>query len=254
MIEDLLLEDEQSYDDDPTDPLAPLLASGVITEVLGELRSGKEGTAFCCRAHPSTGVEFLAAKLYRPRNHRSFKNDSVYREGVVLKGRDTRAVKNKTDWGRQVNFGTWIHKEFETLKTLHAAGADVPRPVTCTENVILMEFIGDAGGAAPLLNEVELTPAEARPLFQRTLSNLELLLRLDLVHGDLSAYNILYWKGGVTIIDFPQVVDARVNSNALPLLIRDTTNICRYWSRYGVKADPVRMAHFLWGQYVRAEL
>jgi RIO kinase 1 len=65
--------------------------------------------------------------------------------------------------------------------------------------------------------------------------NIELMLACDRVHGDLSAYNVLYaGPGEIRIIDFPQAVDARFNSNALMLLERDIGNICAYslWSRY----------------------
>ena len=36
---------------------------------------------------------------------------------------------------------------------------------------------------------------------------ISILLFCDSIHGDLSAFNILYWNGAITIIDFPQAVD-----------------------------------------------
>ena len=57
--------------------------------------------------------------------------------------------------------------------------------------------------------------------------NVELMLAYDRVHGDLSAYNVLYRDGEVRIIDFPQAVDPRFNSNALYLLERDIEHLCR---------------------------
>lgn len=253
MIDDLLF--DLDVEEEEPDPLAPFLADGMITDVLGEIKSGKEGTVYCCRANPSTGYELLAAKVYRPRARRNFKNDSVYRDGdVILNKHDARAVKRKSDWGRTFEFGSWLHREFETLRTLAEAGADVPRPLRLSGSAMLMEFVGDAGGAAPALQQVRLGPDETRPLFNRVLGNIELFLRLNLVHGDLSAYNILYWQGAMTIIDFPQAVDPRANPNALDLLTRDVDNVCRYWGRYGVLSDSTRMAHHLWGKFLRAEL
>lgn len=257
MIDDMLLDVAIDAEDDETepDPLEPFIAEGLITEVLGELKSGKEGTVYCCRANPSTGYDLLAAKVYRPRTRRSFKNDSAYREGaVILNQRDARAVKRKSDWGRSYEFGSWLHREFETMQILSDAGADVPRPLVLGGNAMLMEFIGNTAGAAPPLHQVRLGPSEVRPLFDRALRNVELFLRLNYVHGDLSAYNILYWQGAITIIDFPQAVDPRANPNALELLMRDLDNICRYWGRFGVLSDSTRMAHHLWGQFLRDEL
>jgi RIO kinase 1 len=253
LIDDLLLAD--NLDDVEIDPLDAFFADGLITEVIGELKSGKEGTAYCCRAHPSTGYDFLAAKVFRQSNHRTFRNDALYREGaVILNAHDRRAARKKTDWGREVKFGSWLAHEYETLATLHEAGADVPRPLRQAENAILMEYIGDADGAAPALQAVTLGPDEVRPLFDRMMGNIELFLRLNIIHGDLSPYNVLYHRGVLTVIDFPQAVDPRSNPNALQLLSRDVHHIARYWQRYGVKCDPERMARHLWGQFLRSEL
>ncbi|MGI8970646.1 MAG: RIO1 family regulatory kinase/ATPase, partial [Dehalococcoidia bacterium] len=123
-----------------------------------------------------------------------------------------------------------------------------------TGNAMLMEFIGDADGAAPKLHEVTLRPEEVRPLFDRVMRNVELLMRLNCIHGDLSAYNILYWHGSLTIIDFPQTVDPRANPHAFELLTRDMENVYRYWSRYELKANPTIMAHHLWNRFQRSEL
>lgn len=255
MKEDVLEDEEGTSADASSDPLEPFLADGTITEVLGELKSGKEGTVFRCRANPSTGVDLIAAKIFRAREHRTFRNDSVYREGFFIGNqRDKRALKKKTSWGHRVQSGSWMSHEFETLKGLSECGADVPRPIHMGERVILMQFIGDEETAAPKLQEVRLTPEEVRPTFQRVLANIELFLRENLVHGDLSPYNILYWQGEATIIDFPQAVDARFNTHALDLLMRDIYNVCRYFGRYGIQTDSERLAHHLWGRFLRSEL
>lgn len=51
---------------------------GLITEVLYPIKSGKEATVYACRAHPDTGAEFLAAKVYKRIRDRSFRNDASY--------------------------------------------------------------------------------------------------------------------------------------------------------------------------------
>jgi RIO kinase 1 len=253
LIEDLILDEEEEADDG--DPLAPFLAEGLITDVIGEIKSGKEGTVYCCRAAPSTGLSLLAAKVYRPRHQRNFKNDAIYREGIVIRnGHDRRAVKRKSDWGREFEFGSWLAHEHEVLMQLYEAGADVPRPIRLAGTALLMEYIGDGGGAAPTLQHVRLSDAEIRPLFDRILGNVELFLRLDWIHGDLSPYNILYHGGRITVIDFPQAVDPRSNRNAQELLTRDLENICRYFGRHGVRTNPERMAQHLWERFLRADL
>ena len=238
--------------------------AGLITGVDHVVKSGKEATVYCCRAHPSTGAEFLAAKVYRPRQLRSFKNDAVYQQGRLIQASEgpdglqvgagrsdrrlQRAVKNKSRRGREVQFTAWVGQEFQTLSRLAAAGADVPRPVDWADSAILMEYIGDERTPAPQLIGVTLAPREVHPLFERILRNVEIALGCDLVHGDLSAFNILYWEGRIKMIDFPQSVDIHSNSSAFALLERDIENICDYFADYGLRADPSRLARQLWAR------
>src|SRR5215831_9566069 len=84
---------------DHKDPVEEALdfffAEGMITEILYQVKSGKEATIYCCEAHPSTGMELIAAKIYRSRNQRNFKNDAIYLEGrVITKARVRRAIEN----------------------------------------------------------------------------------------------------------------------------------------------------------------
>src|SRR5579872_6044962 len=110
--------------------LDQFFTEGLITEVLHVVKSGKEATVYCCQAHPSTGVDLLAAKVYRSRNNRGFKNDAIYQEGrLILDGHVRRAVQNKSRFGREAQFGIWIDYEFAALNTLYKAGADIPKPL-----------------------------------------------------------------------------------------------------------------------------
>ncbi len=120
-----------------------------------------------------------------------------------------------------------------------------------------MEFIGaddDSGQPAPSLSTVRLAQEDAGPLFDQALDNIERMLACYLVHADLSAYNILYSRGGLTIIDVPQAIDPRVNPNAHALLKRDVGNVCRYFTRQGVAADADAIGEGLWRRFMRAEL
>jgi RIO kinase 1 len=117
-----------------------------------------------------------------------------------------------------------------------------------------MDYVGDARLPAPTLHEVELAPEEAQPLFERVMHNVQLMLKLNQIHADLSAYNILYWDGRITLIDFPQMVDARTNPNAYELLVRDVERICDYFVAYDVIADGAALATDMWERYMRAEI
>lgn len=231
--------------------LEPFFKEELITDVLHVVKSGKEATVYCCEAHVDTGAELLAAKVYRSRNDRTFKNDAIYQEGraALLDRRTRKAVEQKSRFGRETQFSTWLGREFDTLRLLHAAGADVPKPYAHSSGAILMEYVGDHEGPAPALKKVRLDPDEAQPLFDRLIQNIGIWLLCGRVHADLSAFNILYWEGSLKVIDFPQAVDPSQNRNAYMLLQRDLENVCSHWSRYGLAADPRLMARDLWRKH-----
>jgi RIO kinase 1 len=235
----------------------------LITDVLRIVKGGKEANVYCCRANPALGMELLAAKIYRPRMLRNLKNDALYREGRVLLDdegkalhdqRSQRAIRKKTRIGSEMSITSWIEHEYKTLDRLYQAGADVPRPITQAGNAILMAYIGEEGSPAPTLSEVTLSRAEAKPLFDRLIENVRLMLERHLVHADLSAYNVLYWEGSATIIDFPQGVDSLRNRRAFDLLLRDVERLCQYFARYGVRANAQALAGELWNRYERGRM
>jgi|HigsolmetaAR206D_1030411.scaffolds.fasta_scaffold07727_2 Serine/threonine protein kinase involved in cell cycle control len=242
---------EEREIDDPYEILAPFIQDRWISDILHVVKSGKEATVYCCRAHPDTELGLIAAKVYRSRENRSFKNDAIYQEGrVVPDKRLRRAVEHKTRIGREVQFRLWIEHEFQTLRMLYGAGAQVAIPFASSSNAMLLYYYGDQDAPAPTLSRVTLRPEEARPLFERLIKDIEIWLRHGRVHADLSAFNILYHRGRLVTIDFPQSVDPRFNNNAYALLQRDISNICDYWADYGVKRDPERLSAELWSRAV----
>lgn len=240
--------------------LKPLYDQALIADVLMKIRGGKEASVYCCEADESTGQTRLAAKVYRPRMFRQLRNDAVYRQGRdIIAGDGTRlndsdqqeikAVLKNTSFGQKVRHTSWLMHEYTTLNRLYQDGAAVPRPWAVDDNVILMDYIGDENMAAPTLNTIRLEPDEVEPLFNEVIRNVELLLKRHLLHGDLSAYNILYWEGTITLIDFPQVVDVRSNPDAYVILQRDITRICEYFARQGLRRDPLALVEEFWDQY-----
>jgi RIO kinase 1 len=236
----------------------------LITDVLGQVKGGKEASVYRCEAHPSVGVPYLAAKVYRPREFRTMRNDVRYRRGrQILTGdgrpakttdhRIMRAIGKKTKFGVQVMHTSWLMHEYTAMEELYKAGACVPRPVAATENAILMGYYGSDVRGAPTLNEVSLEPEEAAALFREVQRNVELMLMRDMIHGDLSAYNLLYWEGSIVVIDFPQVVGCSSNDDAYAILGRDVTRVCEYFARQGVSHDPSALLDELWQQYVERE-
>jgi RIO kinase 1 len=230
-----------------------------IKDVLRKAKAGKEASVYLCAPGPAVREsKFVAAKVYRPRMLRNLKNDQAYRDGRteldgegkrVYKDADLHAIAKRSAYGEELRHQSWIAHEFQAMEALFAAGADIPRPYARTGNTIAMDFVGDDLGPAPTLNEVALERGEARPLFERVIRNVEILLAHGFIHGDLSAYNILYWAGEIKLIDFPQVVSPKDNRNAFNIFVRDVTRLCEYFARQGVKTDPRRLALDLWTRH-----
>jgi RIO kinase 1 len=236
----------------------------LMSDVLALVKGGKEANVYRCAMHPSLGAGLLAAKVYRPRKFRQLRNDKMYREGrpiltedgrIVKKtdSRIMRAVGKNTAFGQQVTHTSWLMYEYTTLQRLYHAGAAVPRPYASNENSILMEYLGDERADAPPLQDVGLEAHEVEPLFDEVMRNVELMLQHDLIHGDLSAYNILYWEGKITLIDFPQVTNSRTNPQAYFILQRDVTRVCQYFARYGLRRNANAITDRLWRRYVAGE-
>ncbi len=231
-----------------------------IEDVLYIVKGGKEANVYCCAAEPSLNTALVAVKVYRPHMFRKIRNDAQYREGraaldaqgrpIVRDIRTFRAVALKSRYGQRVERVSWLMHEFTFQKQLFAAGGAVPRPWEAGNNAILMEFIGDESGAAPTLHAVSLDPHEVKPLFHLILENIELMLSLGRIHGDLSAFNILYWRGKISIIDFPQVISAHGNPGAAQILFRDVQRICDYFQRQGLTVNAAGVADELWRRYL----
>jgi len=235
----------------------------LITDVTRLVKGGKEANVYCCLGSPETGAELIAAKLYRPRMLRHLRNDAMYREGRLTRDKDgkqirgsreARAMLKKTKFGKHLGIMNWIMHEYLVQNELFEAGADVPKPISQRGNTILMDYVGDEWGPAPTLIEVSLSSDEAQPLFDRVMNNVRLMLSHHYIHGDLSAYNILYWEGDIVIIDFPQMVDARKNQNAQSLLERDIARVCEYFDRFGVETSPTDLSFDIWDRYYNGQL
>ncbi|MEW5827121.1 MAG: RIO1 family regulatory kinase/ATPase [Candidatus Bipolaricaulota bacterium] len=255
----LLTSDQVAFlDEGPKDPLELFADSGYITDVVNRVKSGKEATVFCCRAHPSTGHELLAAKVYAIGIGAHYRMSKLYADGRfrVYKpdSRQERAIKSGKHRGKEMVFADWVGQEYANLRAFHAAGADVPAPIAQCGSGILMEYVGDAERPAPTLVGATLTPAEAQRLFDQAMRNIRIFLAEDRVHGDLSPYNMLLWKDRLVVIDLPQVVHARWNDEAFNVLRRDIENILSFFSRRGVTASATELTIDLWKSYRRSEL
>jgi len=124
-------------------------------------------------------------------------------------------------------------KEFEALVMSFPKGISCPRPISHNRHVVVTSVInGTLLKEAPPLEDPE-------RVLNTILENIrKLWLDVEIVHGDLSEYNIMITEEEkILIIDWPQWVP-RYHPSAPMLLKRDVENIAKFFRRkYRVVLD-----------------
>jgi RIO kinase 1 len=214
------------------------LPPGERHEHLGILKTGKESEVHLVARHGDGRVVLLAEKRFTAHERRMFKQTSLY-AGVAWEGtrHEHRAMRKHTRFGQDFAHARWIGNEWANLVHLYEAGVTVPLPVELRDDGYLMSFIGDGGEAAPRLASVDLDLPTARRVWNDVLDELAMLVAADRVHGDLSAYNVLWWRERAVLIDFSQTVDVITHPAAHDLLVRDIRRMGEYFTRQGVRFD-----------------
>ncbi len=198
---------------------------GKIEEISGVISTGKEANVF--RGIDRDGKQ-VAIKVYRTYT-------TEFRRIWEYLAADPRVGYLPKDMRKLVFI--WTRMEFKNLQRAIKYAVRAPEPVAFRNNVLIMEFIGDEL-PAPRLKDVERTlrREDFEELYSFTIRAIERLWkRGDMVHGDLSEYNILLWDSPV-IIDWSQATVKR-NKMSRSLLYRDLRNIITYFGRKGVGVD-----------------
>jgi RIO kinase 1 len=232
--------------------LEPLIDSGLIDEVIGSLKSGKEAAVYVVRC----GAEICCAKVYKDADQRSFKQSVLYQEGrKVRNSRRARAMEKGSSYGRKEQESAWQNAEVTALYRLADAGVRVPKPYNFIDGVLLMELVADADGhPAPRLNDLEMPAELAREYHAFLIGQIVRMLCDGLVHGDLSEYNVLVGSDGPVIIDLPQAVDAAGNNNARAMLERDVANMAAYFGQFAPELLKTNFGKEMWKLYQSGDL
>jgi RIO kinase 1 len=212
---------ENVLDDDTMDALLKAADRGLINRMHGIIESGKESAILLA----DTDEGLAAVKIY-------MKRAGAFREiHQYLRG-DKRFRNVKKD--RKAVVDAWAKKEFKNLKKASNI-VRCPEVYGLQENVLVMEFVGEDFSPYPKLKEVNIeNPDHA---LDQTLSKMkELWEEEDLVHGDLSEYNILVETDELVWIDFSQGVHES-HPEALELLKRDVKNVVNFFNSQGANRD-----------------
>jgi len=221
---------EEVFDQATLMVIYQFLNSGVLYEVHGVVNAGKEARIYWGKNKEGKD---LAVKIYLTASAEFKKGMLKYIEGDYrFKGikRDTRSL-----------IFTWAQKEFRNLEQASRAKVRVPKPVAVKNNVLIMEFIGKNGVNAASLKEQ--APSDPEKVYEILLTYMEKLYqKADLVHGDLSEYNIMMWKGKPVVFDVAQAVPTS-HPMAEFFLRRDLTNVNRFFKRLGVTVLSIEEAY-----------
>ncbi|HUZ80475.1 MAG TPA: RIO1 family regulatory kinase/ATPase [Thermoplasmata archaeon] len=212
-----------------------LMHRGAFDTVDYPISTGKEGGVF----RATKGSEYRAVKVYRIGNT-TFRHLPPYT--LEQLGRET-SVGNFAGL-----ISAWTRREHTILGQLTAAGVRVPKPYVHFRNVLVMEFIGTDGGAAPRLRDA--TVDDPAALYEDLVAQLSLMIRPGrLVHGDLSPWNVLYWEGKCVLIDVAQAIPAD-HPEARRLLDRDIANFVKFFKGLDFKVTKEEFLHAIGADHV----
>jgi RIO kinase 1 len=216
---------------------------GLASDVLYPISAGKEASIFLAlwKDHP---IVLKSYRLWQTPHKLS-----------TTKGHIRESSGKKTRWILGLIEDIAV-TEFDVLQDCFKAGVRIPTPISRVANYLTMRFIGDGETPAPQLREVELDNPEAvmNEVFDQYL---KMYRDAHYTHGDLSAYNILWWKNQPWIIDVPQseTVNKWSDMNKVELFLRrDIDNVLRYFKNYRIERDPEHILEVFLDAYIPSNL
>lgn len=215
--------ESEVFDKSTISVLEKLISDRMINSLDFPISTGKEGNVF--RA-TTPNNKYLALKIYRT-NTSTFKHIAQYIIG------DPR-FKTMHNSRRDIVFA-WTQKEFKNLERLKKAGVRAPKPILFNKNVLVMDYIGDSNRPAPMLKDVILKHPDL--IFKEVIDFIsKMYTKAELVHADMSAFNVLMYRNKPYVIDLGQGV-LREHPNSDDFLKRDIHNIVSYFKKLNIRAD-----------------
>ncbi len=202
----------------------------IIEKLNFVIARGKEADIYIAEAGSSEkvrGNQFVIMKFFRVETSSFFKMED-YMIG------DPRFSRIKATSKYEV-VKLWCAKEFGNLEIAGKARVNAPRPFMFNGSILAMSLIGDDATPAPRLRDIELEfPEETLDVI---LEEIRKLYRGNLVHSDISEYNILMSDNVPYLIDFGQAV-VTAHPKAMDFLSRDISNILSYFEKqYGINRE-----------------
>lgn len=201
--------------------IVKLMKKKVVKTVESTIKEGKESVVISAK---SPQGKWLALKIYRS-EHVDFKSMWKY---LVGDPRFSRVRKER--WAITT---TWCRREFKNLTIATAGDVNCPEPIAVQDNILVMGFVGEEGLPAPNLLEIKMDYPQG--VYDTVVEEMKKLAKINLIHTDLSMYNILFYDKPY-LIDFSQAVTER-HPLAKEFLKKDVYNINTQFKKLGVEVN-----------------
>lgn len=234
---DMRRTEEQVLDNRTKVVLFKLLNRKILGDIEGCISTGKEGNIYIGHrgeSAPETWPEKFAIKIFKTCILK-FKDRARY---VTGEQRFQHHSKSKNSRKAVV---LWSEKEFRNLSRLHKNGVLCPEPLLVKHNIIFMELILNKNSPAPTLRLANLATKQFQDLYIDLAKTIRFMYHTcELVHADLSEYNLLVKGTSLYIIDVGQAVEID-NPNANQFLRNDICVITSFFKSRGVKTAPLKL-------------
>ena len=210
------------FDDFTNRTIFKLMSEGRFRGLESPISIGKESNVFSALTNEGKRV---IVKIYRletcdfNRMYDYIKDDPRY---TGLKDKKRKVIL------------VWVQREYRNLMNARDAQVNVPIPITFSNNILVLEFVGRNGNIAPKLKDS--IPKNKKQFFDKIVDSIRKLYKSGLVHADLSAFNILNFEDNPVFIDMSQATTLK-HPRAEEFLERDVRNICIFFRKVGLKVN-----------------
>ncbi|KAM4533321.1 serine/threonine-protein kinase RIO3 [Odontesthes bonariensis] len=226
---------EHSTAEQAVDPRTRLLMykmvnAGVLENINGCISTGKESVVFhadggSIEEQPVPGEVVL--KVFKTTLNEFKNRDRYIKDDYRFKDRFSKLNPRKI-------IRLWAEKEMHNLTRMKKAEIPCPEVVTLKKHILVMSFIGKDHVPAPKLKDVILGSEDMKNAYCQVLHMMQQLYQeCNLVHADLSEYNMLWHEGKVWLIDVSQSIEP-THPHGLEFLFRDCRNVSTFFQKRGV--------------------
>lgn len=226
---------EHSTAEQALDPRTRLLMykmvnAGMLDSINGCISTGKESVVF----HANGGSleeqpvpEEVVLKVFKTTLNEFRNRDRYIKDDYRFKDRFSKLNPRKI-------IRLWAEKEMHNLMKIKKAGIPCPEVAFLKKHILVMSFIGKDHVPAPKLKDAMLGSADMKNAYYQVLHMMQQLYQeCNLVHADLSEYNLLWHEGKVWLIDVSQSVEP-THPHGLHFLFRDCRNVSTFFQKGGV--------------------